>query len=70
MKKIKFTKQIAIITLCFTLLNSSGVFAQTGFDEDVDDETPATPINENIYFGLIGGTFLGYLLLRRQEKIS
>ena len=70
MKKIKFTKKIALITLCFTLLISSGAFAQTGFDDNVDDETPAAPINENIYFGLVAGTFLGYFLLRRREKLS
>jgi len=70
MKKIKFIKKIALMTLCFTLLISSGAFAQTGFDDNVDDETATVPINENIYFGLIGGAFLGYFLLRRREKIS
>lgn len=71
MKKIKFAKYITIIALSLTVLNSSGAFAQTGFDEDVDDEAPvAAPINENIYFGLFGGAFLGYFLLRRREKIS
>lgn len=70
MKKIKFKKQI-IIALSFMLLNSSGAFAQSGFEEDVDDEAaPAAPINENIYLGLVGGVFLGYFLLRRKEEVS
>lgn len=60
-----------MLTISFMLLNTSGAFAQTGFEEDVDDEvTPAAPINENIYLGLIGGAFLGYFFLRRREKIS
>jgi len=70
MRKTKFTKKITLITLCFTLLISSGAFAQTGFDDNVDDETPAAPINENIYLGLIAGAFLSYFLLRRREKLS
>lgn len=70
MKKIKFTRYTSIIALSFMLLISSGAFAQTGFEEDVNDEAaPAAPINENIYLGLVGGAFIGYFFLKRKERV-
>lgn len=69
MKKIRYTKQIILFTF-FLSLNSAGAFAQTGFEEDVDDETATVPIDNLSYVGLIAGSFLGYTLLRRRKKIS
>lgn len=69
MKKIPYTKQIVFFTF-FLSLNSAGAFAQTGFEEDVDDETTAVPIDNLSYAGLVAGSFLGYTLLKRRKKIS
>lgn len=70
MKKKKITKYITLFILIVLLLNSSGAFAQTGFDDNVDDETPRASIDDSLYLLLIGGAFLGYFLLRRRGKIS
>jgi len=69
MKIIKFTKT-AILTLSFILLSTANVFSQDSFEDNVDDETLAAPIDKEIYLGFIGSVFLGYFFLKRREKIS
>ncbi|RZJ63747.1 MAG: hypothetical protein EOO45_20310 [Flavobacterium sp.] len=74
MKKITIKKFYAAAVFCFLL--PIGAMAQDeGFDDgdgdgdDVDDEV-AMPIDNNLLALLVSGCALGYVLLRKGEKLN
>lgn len=72
MKKIKFIH--TLLLLLFITTATPSVYAQTGFEDDVDDEgrqtTPETPIDNLLLVGLAGGAIIGYTTLRKSGKLS
>lgn len=61
-----FSKVILFLFLSFSTLT----FAQPGFDDDVDDETPVTPIDSGIVLLFSAGIILGFYLLKKNQKIK
>ena len=62
-----FSKVILFLFLSFSTLT----FAQPpGFDDDVDDETPVTPIDSDIVLLFSAGIILGFYLLKKNQKIK
>ena len=56
------------ILLVFTLLLSNlGCFADTGFDDDVQD-VPNTPINQWVYLVMIAAIYFGYKSIMHTAK--
>lgn len=72
MKKTNDLRKIFLaIAFFLTVLVSPALYAQTGFEDDVDDETPPeAPINGLLTAGLIAGAFLGYRFLKKGEQLS
>ncbi|MFD2696591.1 PID-CTERM protein-sorting domain-containing protein [Mesonia sediminis] len=54
------------ITFLFLFFASSLTYAQMpGFEGDVDDETPAAPIDSLLAFGLLAGTAYGIRKIKK-----
>jgi len=72
MKKIEMKKIAVKVFVMFALLATPSIYAQPGFEEDVDDgeEDPATPIDDYLIYGIAGAAALGYTLLKKGEKIA
>ena len=57
-------------TLLLTLFCAQPMLAQDGFDDDVDDEGPAVPIDGSyIVIGLIAGAYFGIRFLKKQAAV-
>jgi len=70
-KKNDLRKIFLAIAFFLTILVSPALHAQTGFEDDVDDEAPPeAPIDGLLTAGLIAGAFLGYSFLKKDEKFS
>lgn len=59
-----FTKIVFLTIIGFGNLT----FAQPGFDDDVDDEYVAAPIDSNILYLFAAGAVLGVMFLKRRQK--
>lgn len=71
MKYMSVKNWMAVLLLSFLFICPA--VAQTGFDEDVEDvpeEEPQAPINGYTGLLLIAGCALGYMLLKRETKVS
>ena len=68
MKKVnKLHRLMLVFALCFWALSIQPTNAQISFDDDVDDQTPAAPIDGFIGLGLAAGAYYGYRKLRGKE---
>lgn len=63
---MKKSKILIVITI---LLFNVVCFAQTGFDDDVED-VPATPINGWVYVAMIAAAYYGYISIAKALKKS
>ena len=71
MKKILSVKMwMFAIMLC--VCSAAPAWSQTGFEEDVDDvpAEPQAPIDHLIVVALVAGCAAGYVLLKRETKLS
>ncbi|TXK74039.1 hypothetical protein [Mesonia sp. HuA40] len=59
----KTTAVLAFAILSLTSFEAAAQFP--GFDDDVDDETPAAPIDGLVALGFIAGGYLGFRKLRK-----
>ncbi len=62
MKKLnsnQIQKVLIVFTLCFMALGLQTAQAQISFDDDVDDQTPAAPIDGFIGLGIAAGAYYG-----------
>ncbi len=62
MKKLNsypIQKVLIAFTLCFMALSLQTAEAQIAFDDDVDDEVPAAPIDGFIGLGIAAGAYYG-----------
>lgn len=68
----KISKKIKSLILIAVLALSPLTFAQPGleFEEDVDDEAPATPIDSNILILLAAGMALGVTFIKKNESLT
>lgn len=67
MKNKKMTpvyKVILIFSFCFLGMALQPATAQISFPDDVDDETPAAPIDGFIGLGIAAGAYYGYRKLK------
>ena len=64
--KTPYMKKNILVLSFFLMMLSMPVMAQ-GFDEDVDDEVPDTPINDYIYVGLVAGALIAIKKLKKSE---
>ncbi len=56
--------------LLLTLFCAPPMLAQDGFDDDVDDQAPAVPIDGSyIVLGLIAGAYFGIRFLKKQATV-
>ncbi len=58
-------KIIPVLILVFTLGTAMPVQSQISFDDDVDDEAPAAPIDGLLGLGLLAGVYYGIQKLRK-----
>lgn len=66
MKKMK--KFTTLLALLLFFAATPALQAQTGFDDDVDDEEPQAPIDNLLYVGMLAGTILAYKFLSNKEN--
>lgn len=68
------TRSSLITKFAFLMIFGFGnvTFAQTGFDDDVDDETeaPAASIDTNILILLAAGIVLGVTFIKKNESLT
>ena len=71
MKKILlYTTKLFIVALAlFAMLAPATALAQTGFEDDVDDES-SVPIDNYIVIAFAGAILLGYSLVRKRENAA
>ena len=74
MKTIKLNRVITITSVLLLILFSNPIFSQ-GFpadgSDDVNDEVPiASPIDQDIWLGLIGGCLISIYFISRKDKKS
>ena len=63
--------QIFVITLLLTFLSIQPMTAQEGFEDDVDDEEPAVPIDGSyIVLGLMAGVAIGIRCLKKGQDLK
>ncbi len=61
-----FIKKYQIVLgFCLMLVTSTTVHAQITFDDDVDDTTPAAPIDGLIGLGVVVGAFYGVRKIKK-----
>lgn len=74
MKMMKVMKNIFLTALfALGLLTAPTLHAQTGFDDEVDDTgqaDPDTPIDSYVIIGLAAGACMGYMLLKKQHRLT
>jgi len=64
-KKIKTRLFLASL---FVILSVANLKAQDGFDEDVDDETAAVPVDGFICAGIIAGAAVGLVKIGKAQR--
>lgn len=73
MKTIKLKRVITLTSILLIMLFSNPMFSQLGFpaddSDDVDDEV-ATPVDQDIWLGLIGGCLISVYFISRKDKKS
>ncbi len=69
MKKLKFpiSKLVLTATLFFAALAFQPLQAQITFDDDVDDSTPAAPIDGLVGLGIAAGALYGIRRLKGKK---
>lgn len=70
MKKLNIypiQKVLIVFTLCFMALSLQTAEAQITFDDDVDDEVPAAPIDGFIGLGIAAGAYYGIKNLKAKK---
>ncbi len=60
-------KVLLVFTLCFMALSLQTAEAQITFDDDVDDEVPAAPIDGFIGLGIAAGAWYGIKKLKGKK---
>jgi hypothetical protein len=55
-----------VMLMLFLFLAAPVAVAQTGFEDDVDDEPADVPAQPYVAAGLMIGAFAGYFLVKRQ----
>lgn len=65
---LKNLKAKFVLAFLFVSFSATTVQAQDGFEEDVDDEVAAAPIDGFLVSGLIAGAVLGIRKIRKSEK--
>ncbi len=64
-------KLYALAALVFMMFATVNANAQTGFDDDVDDQTPSQPnpqpINGYVYAGVLAAGIIGYTATRQKK---
>lgn len=63
--RIPQKKILFLVLFTFILLYGTAAQAQIVFDDDVDDETPAAPIDGLLGLGLAAGVYYGIRKLRK-----
>ena len=68
-KKLKSIKlSLFIVGLFLSVSFTAHAQLPPGFDDDVDDETPAAPIDGLLGLGLIAGTAIAYRKLKKSKS--
>lgn len=70
MKKVNrnpIQRVLIVFTLCFMALSLQTAEAQIAFDDDVDDQTPAVPIDGLLGIGLAAGAWYGIKRLKGKK---
>lgn len=63
--KITSSKTILILTVFILVIFSPAALAQIDFTNDVDDETPAAPIDMFICLGMAAGSLYGIRKIKK-----
>jgi hypothetical protein len=65
-----FKKRHIIVGILFILLKAMPIHSQITFDDDVDDTTPAAPIDGLIGLGIAVGAFYGVKKLKNNISLN
>ena len=68
--KLKINPIHTFLILAIFLFSAPVATAQTGFDDDVDDEPEEVPAQPFAIAGLMLGAFAGYYLIRKSVSES